>query len=82
MAQVLSLIVRFRLALLALTLGVFSSVASAQTCGPNATAVRFNFGTPAQVGTSATGGTATWTTSSLGPTGKPLGTVAAEPPTP
>ena len=77
MAQVLSLIVRFRLALLALTLGVFSSVASAQTCGPNATAVRFNFGTPAQVGTSATGGTATWTTSSLGPTGKPLGTVAA-----
>lgn len=68
-------IARMREFAIALLLGSFASLGWAQTCGPNATPVTFNFGTVASQ--SASGGTATWTRSSLGPTAKPLGLASA-----
>lgn len=75
MPAAFSFLCRTRHAFLALLLTLVASAGWAQTCGPNATPVTFNFGTVASQ--NASGGTATWTRSSLGPTAKPLGLASA-----
>ena len=62
---------RIRALLLALLLGLMGPVTWAQSCGPNAAAVTFNFSTTTS--NNANGGTATWTDSSVGPASRIVG---------
>jgi uncharacterized repeat protein (TIGR01451 family) len=71
MRLILAILLRSRVLLMVALMGSFASAGWAQTCGTGETLVTFNFATTPS--TNATGGTGTWTTSSLGPRSWPVG---------